>query len=82
MLSPDDLAARLARTPGRTALFTDFDGTLAPIVTDPATARPAPGAIEALARLAGRYRRVAVVSGRPLEFLDPVVPDAVDIGAL
>jgi len=82
VLTPDDLMARLGRAPARTALFTDFDGTLAPIVTDPAAARPAPGAVEALVRIAGRYRRVAVVSGRPLAFLDPMLPAAVDIGAL
>jgi len=82
VLTLDDLVARLGRAPDRTALFTDFDGTLAPIVADPVAARPAPGAVEALARLAGRYRRVAVVSGRPLDFLDPVLPAAVDIGAL
>lgn len=42
----------------------DFDGTLAPIVPDPADSRPAPGAIEALAALAGAGARVVVVTGR------------------
>jgi trehalose 6-phosphate phosphatase len=47
----------------------DFDGTLAPIVDDPAQARPLPGAGEVLGRLAARLGRVAVVSGRPVDFL-------------
>jgi trehalose-phosphatase len=45
----------------------DFDGTLAPIVLDPADARALPPAAEAIARLLtlpGTH--VAVVSGRPL----------------
>jgi trehalose 6-phosphate phosphatase len=46
-------------------LAVDFDGTLAPIVPDPTQARPAPGAVEALARLAPRLAAVAVVTGRP-----------------
>ncbi|MGH8972750.1 MAG: trehalose-phosphatase [Acidimicrobiia bacterium] len=47
----------------------DFDGTLAPIVDDPAQARPLPGVVEILERLAARLARVAVVSGRPAGFL-------------
>jgi trehalose 6-phosphate phosphatase len=47
----------------------DFDGTLAPIVDDPAQARPLPGAVEVLQRLTARLARVAVVSGRPAGFL-------------
>ena len=51
------------------AVFTDFDGTLAPIVDDPASARPLPGAVDVLAALARRYGLVGVVSGRPVAFL-------------
>jgi trehalose 6-phosphate phosphatase len=47
----------------------DYDGTLAPIVADPAAARPLPGLPELLARLAGRLAVVAVISGRPVSFL-------------
>jgi trehalose 6-phosphate phosphatase len=47
----------------------DFDGTLAAIVEDPAGARPMPGAVELLRRLAARYGVTAVISGRPLAFL-------------
>lgn len=57
------------RRPLEAGVLTDFDGTLAPIVDDPAASRPLPGAVGVLRRLAGRYRRVAVVSGRPAAFL-------------
>jgi trehalose 6-phosphate phosphatase len=47
----------------------DFDGTLAPIVTDPDSAKPLTGAVEVLAALAAGFGMVGVVSGRPAEFL-------------
>lgn len=50
-------------------MLTDFDGTLSPIVDDPEQARPLPGAADTLARLARRYRTVAVISGRPVAYL-------------
>ena len=50
-------------------MFTDFDGTLAPIVDDPEAAVPLPGAVEMLGRLAERFARVGVVSGRPVRYL-------------
>ncbi len=55
--------------PGRTLIAVDFDGTLAEIVDDPAAARPIAGAGEVLDRLGRQLGEVAVVSGRPLEFL-------------
>ena len=55
--------------PGRTALLTDFDGTLSPIVDVPADARPLDGVPDVLARLARRFASVCVVSGRPVGFL-------------
>ncbi|HVL92678.1 MAG TPA: trehalose-phosphatase [Acidimicrobiales bacterium] len=61
--------AALAAEPGRSGIVCDFDGTLAPIVADPAAARPLAGAVEVLHRLAERYATVAVVSGRPMAFL-------------
>ncbi|MFP5255571.1 MAG: trehalose-phosphatase [Acidimicrobiia bacterium] len=64
-----ELVAALRRDPARTALLVDFDGTLAPIVEDPAESRPVAGAAEALDVLAARYALVAVVSGRPAGFL-------------
>lgn len=55
--------------PAEAGVFSDFDGTLAPIVDDPAQAAPYPGAVDALAALAARMGRVGVVSGRPASFL-------------
>ncbi|HMD46760.1 MAG TPA: trehalose-phosphatase [Acidimicrobiales bacterium] len=69
---PDSLAPMLER-PGATALFLDYDGTLAPIVEDPAAARPLPGVSELLPHLARRFGLVAVVSGRPVGFLAEVL---------
>jgi len=59
----------LLEHPGTTAIVTDFDGTLSPIVVDPAEARPLDGAADVLERLARRFGVVAVVSGRPVSFL-------------
>ncbi len=42
----------------------DFDGTLAPIVRDPATSRPVAGVIDTLAALAGAGSQIAIVTGR------------------
>jgi trehalose 6-phosphate phosphatase len=49
--------------------FFDFDGTLAPVGDDPTAVRPAPNVLAALAALAPRVRRIAIVSARPVEFL-------------
>ena len=81
-VTPDELRATIGADPAATALLFDFDGTLAPIVEDPEGALPAAGALDLLGRLAERYRRVAVVSGRPRAFLTDLVPPAVDISAL
>jgi trehalose 6-phosphate phosphatase len=45
-------------------VLTDFDGTLSPIVTDPALARLVEGGHGALARLAQQLEVVAIVTGR------------------
>jgi trehalose 6-phosphate phosphatase len=50
-------------------VYTDFDGTLAPIVDDPSHAVPLDGTVDALAALAARYARVGVISGRPVSYL-------------
>jgi len=71
-LRPELLAPFLAR-PERSGVFTDFDGTLAPIVDDPAAARPLPAAIGALRRLEARFARVGVISGRPVDVLAEVM---------
>lgn len=55
--------------PERAAVLTDFDGTLAPIVDDPAGASPLPDVPAVLASLAKRVGRAAVISGRPVQYL-------------
>ena len=61
-------------SPSSSAIALDFDGTLAAIVDDPDRATPLPGVREVLAALVTRYRRVAVVSGRPAAFLASELP--------
>jgi trehalose 6-phosphate phosphatase len=72
---PDPFAPILA-DPRRAAILSDFDGSLALIVEDPAAAEPLPGAVEILARLVARFGRVAVISGRPVDFLAGRLPVA------
>lgn len=74
MLDVDATVSALAEQPERTAVLVDFDGSLAPIVTRPEDARPLPGVVDVLARLATRLGRVAVVSGRPVGFLVERLP--------
>ena len=57
----------LIREPACGLIASDFDGTLAPIVSEPGAARPQPGAIEVLTRLAAAVGTVAIVTGRPAE---------------
>jgi trehalose 6-phosphate phosphatase len=61
--------ARLAARAHLTAICLDFDGTLAPIVDDPNEARPLPGTVELLGHLAARFAAVALLSGRPADYL-------------
>ena len=63
------LLAVLLENPAESAVMVDFDGTLAPIVSDPSNARAVPGAARTLHELAENFGSVAVVSGRPGEFL-------------
>lgn len=64
-----DLLAPLLADPAGSCLLCDCDGTLAPIVDDPAAAAPLPASVAALHHLAGRLGRVAVISGRPAAWL-------------
>ncbi len=76
-MTPEGAAAVAAilADPAGALIATDFDGTLAPIVADPGAARPAPGAVEALALLAGHVGHIVVITGRPAQL-------AVDLGGM
>jgi trehalose 6-phosphate phosphatase len=89
-MTPDSVAAglpRAATTEGQTGLdallfapadaliASDYDGTLSPIVSDPAAAHAHPGAIAALRRLATGVGTLAIITGRP-------VMQAVELGGL
>ena len=58
--------AAAVRSRDRLLVALDFDGTLAPIVADPATAVIHPDGPDVLTGLAGQARAVAVVTGRPV----------------
>jgi trehalose 6-phosphate phosphatase len=60
-----DALASIAAAPQQAGLFLDVDGVLAPIVARPEDARVPPGTRRELQRLAGLYRLVACVTGRP-----------------
>ena len=55
----------VAADPGHALIASDFDGTLAAIVPEPADARGYPGAASALEALAGKVGTVAIITGRP-----------------
>lgn len=68
------IAAVLA-APERALVALDFDGTLAPIVPDPAQAFLPAGTLRILGELAERLGTVAILTGRP-------VPDVLRLGAV
>jgi trehalose 6-phosphate phosphatase len=74
VLDVDATIAALTAQPERTALLVDFDGSLSAIVERAEDARPLPEAVAQLSRLASQLGRVAVVSGRPAEFLATHLP--------
>jgi trehalose 6-phosphate phosphatase len=65
----DDVFAAVVARPEHAMVALDYDGTLAPIVTRPEDAVPAPGGIDAVRRLTARVGTVAFVTGRPLSEL-------------
>lgn len=73
----------LVADPRRALLALDYDGTLAPIVADPAAAAPAPDARAVLCRLTEVFGTVAVISGRPTASLIALLDlDSADAPAL
>jgi len=79
---PNALVEVLRADPARTAILLDFDGTLSPIVVDPACAAPIDGAPAALRELSGSYAVVAVVSGRPVSYLRSHLPESLTLVGL
>ena len=78
--SPESAAGRaglaaLLRDPRRALVALDFDGTLSPIVDDPAAARAHAGAVDALCGLAPLVGTLAVITGR-------AAPAVVELGGL
>jgi trehalose 6-phosphate phosphatase len=65
--SLERLIAPLRENPGRAAILTDVDGTIAPIVTNPSEAAVPERTRELLRELARRYALVACLSGRRAE---------------
>ncbi|WP_370249108.1 trehalose-phosphatase [Nocardioides sp.] len=63
------------RAAARCAVAVDFDGTIAPIVDDPAAAHIHPDAVEAFLALAPHVAALAVITGRPAR-------QALDLGGL
>lgn len=73
-MTPSDVAADLAADPAAAGLVLDFDGTLAPIVDDPATSALPDGLGATIEAVARRLAVVAIVSGRPASFLAERAP--------
>jgi trehalose 6-phosphate phosphatase len=67
--------AELVRRAAETVVGLDFDGTLSPIVEDPAAAHIHPDAGEVLVDVAAQFLAVAVITGRPAR-------QALDLGGL
>ena len=68
----------LRSDPARALVALDYDGTLAPIVSRPEDAVPAPQAVDVLTALAARVGRVAVITGLPAQ----VVVDLAGLAAV
>lgn len=63
-VSATEIIHTLRRELPQALIALDFDGTLAPIVTDPSASRPAPGALETLTALAEQGAIIAILTGR------------------
>ncbi|MGW7484934.1 trehalose-phosphatase [Nonomuraea muscovyensis] len=72
----------ILKDPGGAVIGLDFDGTLAPIVPDPASARIHPQAPGVLAELGAHVAAVAVVTGRPAATAVRLGPGLADVPGL
>jgi trehalose 6-phosphate phosphatase len=79
---PGGLLDAIRAGASRAGVLTDFDGTLSSIVDEPDNARPLDGVPELLARLGDRYAIVAVLSGRPVSFLQRLLPQSIVLSGL
>ncbi|NRQ39298.1 trehalose-phosphatase [Nonomuraea sp. NN258] len=68
--------------PAGAVIGLDFDGTLSPIVPDPASARIHPQAPAVLAELGGHVAAVAIVTGRPAATALELGPGLADVPGL
>jgi trehalose 6-phosphate phosphatase len=64
----------LAENPAASGLVLDFDGVLSPIIEDPAASELPDRVAASLARLARTLGLLAIISGRPAEFLAERIP--------
>ena len=80
--SASEVVERLHADPAHAGILTDFDGTLSPIVEEPDAARPLDGVPDLLDELAQRYALVAVLSGRPVTFLQQFLPPSLLLSGL
>ena len=84
-MSTPDLHA-LTAEPARLLVALDFDGTLSPIVPDPAAAVAHPAVPPVLRRLAAGIGHLAIITGRPAEIavhrseFDRIAADAAETG--
>lgn len=78
----DVVRAAISQDPFRVAFFTDLDGTMAEIVDDPESVTLVEGVAERVAALALRLGTVAVVSGRPVSFLERFFAPPVELSGL
>lgn len=75
MTLASEVGSAAGRPGAEKTLFLDLDGTLAPIVSDPAEARVPRTTLKAMERLVDNGWRVIVVSGRPRKEARRMVPD-------
>ncbi len=82
MTTLDERLAPFREAPDKAALVLDYDGTISAIVADAAAAVPHEGVPQLLARLRDVLGLVAVVSGRPVDFLVPLLPEGLVFAGL
>lgn len=77
-----DAVPQLSEVASDALVALDFDGTLAPIVDDPAAAAPLEGTADLLAELTDRVAEVAVISGRPVSYLEQYLASPITLVGL